>query len=343
MLDRSEPIYTPISLRQFRDKALASVPVEYLNILNTLAAARPRWTVEIAGNEVEVAFTAARPDLGKLDRICLLELEFGVVHIGHTNALVETLYAGRVDFRDADAGLHELLARHIFASPVSVDGTAVTEAVTLCSSAQFSADLISTPTIGFEVRLAEKEIWHSAFMRAEATVLNALFQALPDNPPIAKPLPATILLSVRSQDLLLPADDLANLARGDLIYLENTSPGALDRWLYLCGERQATLTPIDNLFRVNGFIGSRDTTTRTNKMDQAKAQSGADVQLPLSIEFGTKKMTAEEVCKLTDGSIIDFGPVSLDSVGLRIGEKIVARGILVEIGDGVGLRITTVY
>jgi flagellar motor switch/type III secretory pathway protein FliN len=248
-----------------------------------------------------------------------------------------------VDFRGADAGLHELLARHIFASPVSINGTAVTEAVSLCNSAPFSADLITTPMIGLEVRLAEQETWHSSFLGAEATVLNALFQALPDNPPHAKPLPATIPASVRSQDLLLPADDLANLARGDLIYLENTSPDALNRWLYLCGERQDTLTPIDNLFRVNGFTGSRDATMRTNQMDQAKTQSGADVRVPLSIEFGTKRMTAEEVCKLTDGSIIDFGPVSLDSVGLRIGEKIVARGMLVEIGDGVGLQITTVY
>jgi flagellar motor switch protein FliN len=67
-----------------------------------------------------------------------------------------------------------------------------------------------------------------------------------------------------------------------------------------------------------------------------------DIELPLSVRFGSTEMTLKALTRLGLGSVIDLGRSPDDPVELLINDKIVARGDVVVVAGNYGVRITEV-
>lgn len=67
-----------------------------------------------------------------------------------------------------------------------------------------------------------------------------------------------------------------------------------------------------------------------------------DLELDLSVSFGTTEMLLEEVLKLSTGSIVELDRSASDPVEVLVNESIVARGEVVVIDGNYGVRITEV-
>jgi flagellar motor switch protein FliN/FliY len=67
-----------------------------------------------------------------------------------------------------------------------------------------------------------------------------------------------------------------------------------------------------------------------------------DMELPLTVRFGSARMPLSEILKLTAGSLIDLDRASENAVELLVNGKAIARGAAVTVRGNYGIRITEV-
>ena len=67
-----------------------------------------------------------------------------------------------------------------------------------------------------------------------------------------------------------------------------------------------------------------------------------NVDLPVSISFGTTEMPLAEVLKLTTGSIVEFSHLLNEPVSVVVNDCLVARGDVVVVDGNYGVRISEV-
>ena len=85
--------------------------------------------------------------------------------------------------------------------------------------------------------------------------------------------------------------------------------------------------------------------------DAAQAGAGAgsvnlelllDVELPVSVTFGTSEMTIKEVLKLGTGSVVELDKLVNDPVAIVVNKKPIAYGEVVMIDGNYGVRVLEV-
>jgi flagellar motor switch/type III secretory pathway protein FliN len=330
------------SLAKFFGSALPSVPSMHLDLINAAATRRPRWEVESEGARVVVSWTSEVPDTKALSLSIPIETAAGLVITRCAPEFIEALFADQVNFGANEPAFITLLARHLVSSSIKIDGTEL--GVSLAPSAPETVAGTGHLPFAFSVMIEGQKTPHFVTLEAEAGLLRRILPPTSSKPTDIRRLAVTLNASMRSEEKSVLAEDLQSLAIGDLLYLAGPTAATFARGLCLGGIWRAGLEPAEAGFRVIDLVDVKDTNKRTFDMTQTTLNGrnlGATV--PLSVEFGRKSLTLDEVANLTDGSIIDFGSVSHDDVTLRAGEKAVARGMLVEIGGGVGLKITAVY
>ncbi|MBV8117996.1 MAG: flagellar motor switch protein FliN [Candidatus Eremiobacteraeota bacterium] len=64
------------------------------------------------------------------------------------------------------------------------------------------------------------------------------------------------------------------------------------------------------------------------------------VPLRLTAEVGRRQMSISEVLKLGNGSVVELDRPAGDPVDLFAGDRLIARGEIVAIGQNFGVRIT---
>jgi flagellar motor switch protein FliN/FliY len=67
-----------------------------------------------------------------------------------------------------------------------------------------------------------------------------------------------------------------------------------------------------------------------------------DVSMPVVIEFGRTTMTVDQVLHLGVGSVIELDRAVGDPVDVYVGDRKLARGEVVVVGEQFGVRITQV-
>ena len=67
-----------------------------------------------------------------------------------------------------------------------------------------------------------------------------------------------------------------------------------------------------------------------------------NVELPISVSFGSLEMLLEEVLKLNAGSVIELDKSVNDPVTIAVNHRRIAKGEMVMIGDNLGIRILEV-
>ncbi|MBN2722538.1 MAG: flagellar motor switch protein FliN [Deltaproteobacteria bacterium] len=80
-----------------------------------------------------------------------------------------------------------------------------------------------------------------------------------------------------------------------------------------------------------------------NDTDSAEAlERLVDIPVEVTVELGRKKVTVEQLLSLKSGSILELAKVSGDPLDVVVGQRLIARGEAVVIGDRYGIRITEV-
>jgi flagellar motor switch protein FliN/FliY len=72
----------------------------------------------------------------------------------------------------------------------------------------------------------------------------------------------------------------------------------------------------------------------------ASLETLLDVSMPVVIEIGRTSMTVQEVLQLSAGSVIELERAVGEPVDVYVGDRRLAQGEVVVIGDQFGVRIT---
>lgn len=145
--------------------------------------------------------------------------------------------------------------------------------------------------------------------------------AAPDGPGAAIP----ILASVRGGRTVLSREELSQLAPGDVVLLD--PPGGEADALVLPGGARISGRHEDGAFHV---------------VEVTMTDRNGQLPLTLEVELARVELPLCEVARLEPGAVL---PLALDRRGLvtlRIGERTVARGELVEVDGAVGVRVLAV-
>ena len=67
-----------------------------------------------------------------------------------------------------------------------------------------------------------------------------------------------------------------------------------------------------------------------------------DMELPLTVRFGSARMPLCDILKLTAGSVVDLDRASENTVELLVNGKVIARGAVVTVQGNYGVRISAI-
>lgn len=77
-------------------------------------------------------------------------------------------------------------------------------------------------------------------------------------------------------------------------------------------------------------------------LQSASLSALSGLSLPVKVRIGSASMTVEELLQLGAGKVITLDRRVDEEVDVLIGERVVARGELVSIGEEMGVRITQI-
>lgn len=138
----------------------------------------------------------------------------------------------------------------------------------------------------------------------------------------------SVPVSVRSGSSSVPADRVASARPGDVVPLD-VAPGG-----------RATATWPGGA-RVRGRLGADSLTV--DEVDMAEV-TGTAAALPvqLEVDLGPVPVPLRDLARLEPGAVLPLGLDPRGRVALRLGDRILARGDLVDLDGGVGVRIAAV-
>jgi flagellar motor switch protein FliN/FliY len=68
-----------------------------------------------------------------------------------------------------------------------------------------------------------------------------------------------------------------------------------------------------------------------------------DLELPVMVRFGRRRMRLGELASLVQGCVVDFERASENEVDVVVNDRVVARGEAVVVEGSFGVRITQVF
>lgn len=83
-------------------------------------------------------------------------------------------------------------------------------------------------------------------------------------------------------------------------------------------------------------------TTPAGATGTASLDTLLDISLPVSVEFGSTRMTVQEILDLAAGSVIQLDRLVGESIDVYVSDQKLAEGEVVVIGEHFGVRITRI-
>jgi type III secretion protein Q len=203
---------------------------------------------------------------------------------------------------------------------VALDGLALVPAV----AERLAPRLVASTATPRSPLLVELEVTTATVRgRAWLHLPGAAVEALADPAVLPEPLLAfPVFASLQAGQAPLLPEELAELSPGDVVLLDPPP-----------GERQRLVFP--GGFTVEGPV----TDDALVVDDSAPAGRLAEIPLRLDVELARVPLTLADVARIAPGATL---PLHLDRRGLvtlRLGERAVARGELVEVDGAVGVRV----
>ena len=157
----------------------------------------------------------------------------------------------------------------------------------------------------------------------------------------------------------LPVADWARARRGDAVLFDGCAAvkaGASAAAYVACGrfEAPAELTASGQVYlregfdervgRARGAAGNSGSDSMSATTDESRIATSLNVlaAAPLEVvaEIGRAELRADELLGLRPGAVLPFGPLSATGIDLRVGDRLWARGELVDVDGQLGVRIT---
>jgi type III secretion system YscQ/HrcQ family protein len=157
----------------------------------------------------------------------------------------------------------------------------------------------------------------------------------------------------------LPAGDWARARRGDAVLFDGSAAvkaGAAAAAYVACGDFEAPseLTATGQVYLREGFhervgrarraVSHNGRETMSATADESEIATSVTVlaAAPLEVvaEIGRAELRADELLGLRPGAVLPFGPLGTTGIELRVGDRLWARGELVDVDGQLGVRIT---
>lgn len=87
-------------------------------------------------------------------------------------------------------------------------------------------------------------------------------------------------------------------------------------------------------------VGAEPVQSRTKTCEESNLALLMDVELKLTLRFGQKAMTLQEVLQLNSGAVVELDKQVQEPVDLLLAGKVIARGEVVVVDGNYGLRVT---
>jgi type III secretion system YscQ/HrcQ family protein len=203
-----------------------------------------------------------------------------------------------------------------------------------------------TPWIGVELHVELGGVRGTAWLTLEPTLLARVQRA--ERPKVSsrlewirRPVPV-VLWSDR-----LPLAEIEMLGQGDVIVSPDLQRGEpLSAWLRL-GELEAPVTVTAGEVVVGGPLARRVRTMEQGEEHAAEAapEQAVAESLPveLTVELGRLELTATQLMELEAGDVLTLDRPTALRVDLRVGQRLVGRGELVDVEGEAGVRLLEVF
>lgn len=336
------------SFRDFVDGPLPRLEKNLVSAFNRAVTVAPAGEVALAGHSLRYAWTNIALNPAQLTRAVTLRAGDLVLSARFDRSLIEALFEGKVVFSNSEARLYELLAETALHEMITDLEDLSKTKVAVSHTRATQSNLI---TYSFWVQIKDQEQSFAVELRGDAKFLARLFPGEAPTqrtrPLLPLPLPATVTTGA----IPLPHSEFCRLAAGDLLFF--AAAADFEKMLRLVvsgraigsielGDTGFLLTAISTMPGTAETKGTSTMTTTVAAKPAARPDAGT-IEVDVSVEVGQRRMTVSEVTELTVGMIVDFGDIAPDQVKLRANGEIFAHATLVEVGEGVGLRITKVF
>ena len=84
------------------------------------------------------------------------------------------------------------------------------------------------------------------------------------------------------------------------------------------------------------------TTAATPAPDAGELQRILQIEVPLIVRIGSKKLTLRDVLNLANGAVLELGKSADEPLHLLANNKVIGEGEAVKVGDHFGLRVTAI-
>lgn len=329
-------------ITDFFKAPLPRVAPHDVTLLNTLARIRPSGTCDLLGRKASYQWQG--PGRSGPHTCDALDFRIGEATLKLTfeRRLLEALFANTVDFAQVDASTRSMLCEHLCTAWLTEQEAALSVTATLtCLWDETSSD---HAPYSFQVTLDDAPEAFTVSLSGTAACLTELRQRQPAAQlgPRLDDLPLD--LRIVTPTMLLPLLDSQLLAPGDVLCLSDQEKLTEALRLFISDQPFCAVSLIKDQFycgQVLPLISQQQKGTNMPHDETHQRLNPMDVEV--TAEFGQLKMTIAAISALTEGSVLDFGTVAPNDVKLRANGKIFAMGDLLEIGDGVGLRVTQVF
>lgn len=284
------------------------------SVLGREVSIRARTSPGVPAPRAAVARVAF--DLTALPAAAVLEVEPAIVI-----ALVDALAGGAGAASGATMLTPvEAAALELFAL-AALDGACSVAAVEDALAPRLSRGMVDPASaLAVELDVAAGPVTGRGRLLLPAAALRALRDP---EAPLGPAAPTPIPISVRSGRAPLAPEELAALAAGDVVLLDKP-PDAADALVVPGGSR---------------FVGRLEGDGTFHVEEVTMTERNAQMPVTLEVELARIDLPLAEIARLEPGAAL---PLAIDRRGLvtlRVGERAVARGELVEIDGAVGVRV----
>jgi len=320
----------------FSTLTLGQYPLALLALHNQLHAPRGPWTGTLAGQSIEVRWgAAAATDTDTASNHCLLALGDEVIRLP---VAALPFLPPPTDDPELDAWLLELALLEwlepleaLLGVPVQVRDEQSTTPATFALNLGLTLAMAGAPEQALQL-----EMTHSA-----AVLIADLLHAH------ARPLPGagcgvSFSLAAEAGDAWLSLGELRSLQPGDVLMLDASIRSGvrlvLNGVMQTYAERhdERSLRVLEPLNPVNPTLESPMNSPET---PVAEDMTLNDLPLKLVCQIGSVELSLAQLQQLGVGSLLQLTTRMDEAVDLMVNGRCVGRGHLVQIGEGLGMRL----
>jgi flagellar motor switch/type III secretory pathway protein FliN len=313
---------------------------------NNVVRCAPQGTVDISGQHFSYRWIDGVPPEQLLTERIQITTNGRSITIQTSRDFIHAIYKNQIVFSNGPAVLYQLAVEHALVTFVSKLEEKFGEVVYLMDSLPAGSDELTPYCFSFSSEKFENIYY--ATVSGDHKIINEhlKIETIPKLEGVNSQF--SIDLLVAGSALINESEDLGQLAEGDiLIFQPGFDPSSIFR-LIVGGIDFCAVTIAENGFNFcqneTHVKPSKETVNMENPLmsRDLPASKFDEMTVTVSIEVGETRLPLKMVTSLIPGAMLDLEAISLDVVKLRVNGDLVATGALIEVGDGIGIKVKKV-